>query len=147
MSAVNTDTDTILEVLNDKMDRDGNNLNQSAIDFDVVVEWQTPTAANNYTWYRKYASGWVEQGGWVAADGSNHYDIAVSLPIAMLDGRYHMSKLYDRGAEANTGNWIWYANAISSTTNTSTTCYLSVPSNSCVIGCWWEVKGMAAAVA
>lgn len=30
---------------------------------DVVVAFQIPTAENNYTWYRKYASGWVEQGG------------------------------------------------------------------------------------
>lgn len=30
---------------------------------DYVIESQLPTAANNYTWYRKYKSGWVEQGG------------------------------------------------------------------------------------
>ena len=30
---------------------------------DYVVESQLPTAENNYTWYRKYKSGWVEQGG------------------------------------------------------------------------------------
>jgi hypothetical protein len=28
-----------------------------------VIEFQAPTADNNYTWYRKYADGWVEQGG------------------------------------------------------------------------------------
>jgi len=28
-----------------------------------VIAFQEPTAANNYTWYRKYADGWVEQGG------------------------------------------------------------------------------------
>lgn len=31
--------------------------------YDFVVESQLPTAENNYTWYRKYKSGWVEQGG------------------------------------------------------------------------------------
>ena len=30
---------------------------------DYVVAFQAPTAANGYTWYRKYKSGWVEQGG------------------------------------------------------------------------------------
>ena len=30
---------------------------------DYVIAWQSPTAENNYTWYRKYRSGWVEQGG------------------------------------------------------------------------------------
>ncbi len=31
--------------------------------YDYVVAWQMPTAENNNTWYRKYKSGWVEQGG------------------------------------------------------------------------------------
>lgn len=30
---------------------------------DYVVEWQAPTDLNNYTWYRKYKSGWLEMGG------------------------------------------------------------------------------------
>ncbi len=30
---------------------------------DYVIEWQMPTPENNYTWYRKYKSGWIEQGG------------------------------------------------------------------------------------
>lgn len=30
---------------------------------DYVIEWQAPSAENNYTWYRKYKSGWIEQGG------------------------------------------------------------------------------------
>ena len=33
------------------------------INGDWVVESQLPTAENNYTWYRKYKSGWIEQGG------------------------------------------------------------------------------------
>lgn len=28
-----------------------------------VIAFQAPTAQNGYTWYRKYADGWVEQGG------------------------------------------------------------------------------------
>lgn len=52
---------------------------------DYVVEWQQPTDLNNYTWYRKYKSGWVEQGGKV--------DIAVptttiTLPVEMADTNY-----------------------------------------------------------
>ncbi|MBO4672683.1 MAG: hypothetical protein J5608_03465, partial [Alphaproteobacteria bacterium] len=31
---------------------------------DYVIESQNPTAENNYTWYRKYKSGWIEQGGY-----------------------------------------------------------------------------------
>ncbi|MBQ8473346.1 MAG: hypothetical protein IJ500_00600 [Alphaproteobacteria bacterium] len=32
---------------------------------DWVVESQLPTAENNYTWYRKYKSGWIEMGGMI----------------------------------------------------------------------------------
>ena len=32
---------------------------------DYVVAWQSPTADNNYTWYRLYKSGWVEMGGMI----------------------------------------------------------------------------------
>lgn len=31
--------------------------------YDYVVAEQKPNASNNYTWFRKYKSGWVEQGG------------------------------------------------------------------------------------
>lgn len=31
--------------------------------YDFVIESQAPTSSNNYTWYRKHKSGWIEQGG------------------------------------------------------------------------------------
>jgi hypothetical protein len=49
---------------------------------DTVVDYQLPTAQNNYTWYRKYSSGWVEQGGVVTTNA------IVSLPITMSDTNY-----------------------------------------------------------
>lgn len=30
---------------------------------DYVIAWQMPADDNNYTWYRKYKSGWLEMGG------------------------------------------------------------------------------------
>lgn len=139
MSAVNTDTDTILEALNDKMDRDGNNLNQSAIDFDVVVEWQTPTAANNYTWYRKYASGWVEQGGTIPI-GSATATLTYPIPLAYavcpsLNGSTSReASSYDSEKHCNsyTALSFTYHNLFPSAGNGSVS---------------WEVKGMAASVA
>lgn len=52
----------ITEALNDKTDRDLMNVD-TGVGADAVIEYQMPTAENNYTWYRKYKSGWVEQGG------------------------------------------------------------------------------------
>lgn len=47
-----------------------------------VIEFQAPTAGNNYTWYRKYADGWVEQGGVAPANTT------VTLPIQMQNINY-----------------------------------------------------------
>jgi hypothetical protein len=59
---------------------------------DYVVESQLPTAANNYTWYRKYKSGWVEQGGIASGISvratNNVYQISITLPIEMSDTNY-----------------------------------------------------------
>lgn len=54
---------------------------------DWVVESQLPTAENNYTWYRKYKSGWVEQGG---ISESNKFP-EILLPIPMQDTNYTVS--------------------------------------------------------
>ena len=69
------------EALNDKIDRDMRNVDTSS-GGDAVIEFQEPTAENNYTWYRKYASKWVEcgmqyswNGGWTT----------ISLPVPMRD--------------------------------------------------------------
>ena len=53
---------------------------------DYVIDWQSPTADNGYTWYRKYKSGWVEQGGVVSTTvlGFN----TVTLPTEMADDTY-----------------------------------------------------------
>ena len=51
--------------------------------YDYVIESQEPTAENNYTWYRKYKSGWVEQGG-TNVDANT----VITLPIEMADTHY-----------------------------------------------------------
>lgn len=48
---------------------------------EVIVESQLPTADNGYTWYRKYKSGWVEQGG---TNGTT----TVTLPVEMQNTKY-----------------------------------------------------------
>lgn len=49
-----------------------------------VIEFQIPTASNGYTWYRKYADGWVEQGGRAlvpATNASSSSSVTVTLPV------------------------------------------------------------------
>lgn len=55
---------------------------------DYVVESQLPTASNNYKWYRKYKSGWVEQGGVFSSVYDYYNTETVSLPVTMADTNY-----------------------------------------------------------
>lgn len=71
----------ISEALNDKADRDLQNVDNTA-GGDAVIEYQMPSAENNYTWYRKYKSGWVEQGG-ISTSSTT-----INLPITMSDTNY-----------------------------------------------------------
>lgn len=72
------------EMFNGKADC---NLLNTTDNVDIVIESQLPTGDNGYTWYRKYKSGWVEQGG----DGISVVEIGsktVTLPVPMADTRY-----------------------------------------------------------
>lgn len=61
---------------------------------DVVVEYQHPTADNNYTWFRRYKSGWVEQGGISGAQ-------VITLPVPMADTHYGITMTGICGAANN----------------------------------------------
>lgn len=70
----------ISEALNNKTDRDLRNVDTTA-KADAIIDYQEPTTTNGYTWYRKYKSGWVEQGGYVSgqADSTNK---TITYPVA-----------------------------------------------------------------
>lgn len=51
----------------------------------VVTEFQEPTSANNQTWYRKYADGWVEQG---ILFHNRANSSTWTFPIPMTEGGY-----------------------------------------------------------
>ena len=137
----------ILEALNDKADRDLMNVATGA---DVVVEYQMPNANNGYTWYRKYASGWVEQGG-VADYGSQATDIAkiqVDLPITMSDNRYYATEMPVRNDMDGQSNGLCAAYVGVFDRHTTYFCVRAYcgNTNERLQLIQWEVKGMAATV-
>jgi len=94
---------------------------------DYVVAWQSPTADNNYTWYRLDKSGWVEMGGRTESGTGNKQ---VVFPIAMLDTYYTISTCdlsgssggvvaYGAGAESTTGFTVF----VSNTSNSGAVCW------------------------
>lgn len=114
--------------------------NTSAINgADYVVESQLPTAQNNYTWYRKYKSGWVEQGGLVESTSTDYQEQTVLLPVEMTNERYTVS------ITAMTGyNGTMEARGYSYYLPTATSFKVAPQAKIYTWGIAWEVKGMAA---
>lgn len=95
-----------------------------------VVAFQIPTAGNGYTWYRKYADGWVEQGGILSATVTS-----VTLPVEMTDNNYPVQIFYVK--TASTSNVTFQR--ISTETQTTT----GFTSPSAGSDRRWQVSGMA----
>lgn len=127
------------ETLNNKVDRDFGNIPTG---YDIVIDWQAPTEANNYTWYRKYKSGWIEQGGY----GISGYSGAVTLPVEMVDTSYHI--VFGGSGKSTNNNTIVVAGYNKTTTGfTIQSNVLNSSGASSAIGssdCSWQVSGMAA---
>ena len=128
MSAI--DFGEIVEVLNNKADRDLRNID--AYDTDAIVEYQEPTSVNNYTWYRLYASGWVEQGGLKTNSSAT---ASVTIPIKMADTNYNI--LIGDGVYASTSSDIRVRYVQNKTTTGFTT------SSASGISFSWQVCGKA----
>ena len=112
---------------------------------DYVVEKQEPTSANGYIWYRKYKSGWVEQGGRAlvpATNGLSSSSVNVTLPVPIATPNQATLAYNGIGGGAN------FANCENQATVTTTTV---------IIGRWnnggavaearyynWTLSGMSA---
>lgn len=107
----------------------------AALKYDYVVDFQAPTAANDYTWYRKYKSGWVEQGG-ILSVGSTSQATA-TLPVVMADTNYTITNGLQDTANTKRDNPI---TILSVTTNSITMGHKA----SGTMKCHWQVSGMAA---
>lgn len=133
------------EALNDKMDRDGNNRSSSAFEniahnsgVDFVVEYKMPTVEGP-TWYRLYASGWVEQGGCNSSGATR--PVIQNLPIRMLNTNYTITHADCQDSTYSNMYITWFYNK----TAESFTYYFngggSVTIANYVLN--WEVKGMS----
>ena len=107
--------------------------NQADIDF--VIESASGLSGNNYIngWYRKYKSGWVEQGGrTTGVSGSN---ISVSLIKIMATNDYTACSTYNQTSAGA-------ASGATCAINNKTTATFTLGSNGGQYA--WEIKGMLA---
>ena len=86
-----------------------------------LVAVQRPTADNNYTWFRKYSDGWVEQGGLAPQPSTATVGTTVTLPIAMSDSNYFcVFQNYNTSTGNNSSAYV-ADNCVSNYTSTSFT--------------------------
>jgi hypothetical protein len=132
--------------LGNKAEKDLSNIPDN---YDYVIETKTPAVLDS-TWYRKYKSGWVEQGGNFSASSTNYL---VQLPIEMANIYYSVqATVNDASISKNnipyylkislsSGRYTTTYFTIFVNKSTSTTDFTVVDLSTQVI---WEVKGMAA---
>lgn len=114
------------ETLNDKVDKGHQ-----------VIEFQAPTSQNNYTWYRKYADGWVEQGGYIAVLGQRN--TTITLPVEMADTNYVVQITNDFNDATNQ-----YGSQCNGRSTTQIIIKCGSYSSGDQIHANWQVSGMAA---
>ena len=105
-----------------------------------VIEFQAPTSQNNYTWYRKYADGWVEQGG-INNIGTTR-PANITFPVEMSDGNYTVTM-----ADCMTNTYLnTYVTWVYNRTATGFTVYSNGGGSGTNAGYTfsWQVSGMAA---
>ena len=130
------DTSYIDGLLATKADTDLGNI---PTNYDYVVESQLPTAGNGYTWYRKYKSGWVEQGGIVFPTATTPTRVSITLPVIMSSNVYSV-QVTGGDNVADAGEYSYYTNR----TTTGFEILHSHTASSYTIGDSWQVSGMSA---
>lgn len=138
----------ISEALNNKVDLPSLTIPQDAVDY--VVEMQKPTASNNYTYYRKYKSGWVEQGGRFNQPASSNdtvVTITISLPVVMQDNQYTFLSggmlIQENGGTG--GGWAGYWKEPSGSTPSTLVINGWRTNTAGAMMMYWHVLGFAAA--
>lgn len=107
-----------------------------------VVDFQMPTAGNGYTWYRKYADGWVEQGG-IATISTNAL-FTVTFPIIMQTKPQAIATPYNQPT-SSTGDYNYICTLVNIETSSLQIRYYDSDTSAWRQGdVCWEVKGIAA---
>ena len=106
-------------------------------DVPVLVAVQRPTAENNYTWYRKWSDGWVEQGGEFTKTGGQQALQSITMSVPMKNEHYYANAIFAAGS----GDYTIDFGILRTTAVLKIYPYWATSGQKCV----WEVKGYAAA--
>ena len=105
-------------------------MGKSLLGDDVITTWQS---SDKKSWYRKYASGWIEQGGYVGASATS-----VTYPVAFADTNYCILRTRHTTNGNDIGDDGQNVRSVTTTGFTMSNGY--APS----YGSWWFACGYAA---
>ena len=109
--------------------------------YDFVIETQTPSSSNNYKWYRKYKSGWVEQGQKVLEISHNSVT-SITLPVTMANTNY---TTFIQSAQISSNGVFAATSTVAATAKSASQIMVGqMNSASASMKIAWEVKGKAA---
>ena len=117
-------------------------LSNTPANVDYVIESQEPTADNGYTWYRKYKSGWVEQGGCLLNAATGQHTITIPIEMASVEELKKsviVTPIYISGTISSQGVVVR-----NSTDSSWSTTQIDCFSWGATIHIKWQVSGMAA---
>lgn len=106
-----------------------------------VVAKQDPTASNNYTWYRLYNDGFVEQGG--RNTTANDTTVTITLPITMSNAEYVAQKTCITDNSFLLSNISFRTFTVAAKTTTSFQTFANQQSTN---GFNWQASGQSATV-
>lgn len=136
----------LTEQLNQKMDLP-TGVSQDTMDY--VVEWKSPTA-DDPTWFRKYKSGWLEQGGYYGYDlGGTTYlpadsEFTISLLRQYKDSTYYFGNtLVAKDTNPGVASGTLFIIDTAKTTDSIQLSTEGVYANH-AYGVYWEAKGQGA---
>ena len=110
---------------------------------DYVIESQTPTSDNNYTWYRKYKSGWVEMGGQIKGGftKANTWNTrTITLPLTMANTDYTGTVMTTWNYSAGNAYYQDEIYCSAGTTTEMTLSYINMSDLASTI-CNWTARG------
>lgn len=105
-------------------------ITQGGHEIPMLIAVQRPTAENDYTWYRLWSDGWVEQGQKIIDTTTT-----ITLPVEMENDWYTITTAQNGGASGTISRCA--------ITNQTTTGFTIVNSAANMRPIFWQVSGMA----
>lgn len=107
------------------------------VNYDFVIE----TGGTSSAWYRKYKSGWIEQGGTITG-GATSAGVTITLPIRFVSSTFQI--YFGTGSTSASTSIVSTREVIANRTTTSVNILTLANNSYTAITVYWHAKGFYA---